>query len=190
MSKPCWPSKLDILGVYLTDAWPLGWGPDVRLEFFTPGENLCNCDYSPICGFTGWVVVSDYTLSLSLSHCGSFFISLFVEDILCYILISLISIFFENSCNFDVPMRWGGVSVLLHCIGRELQSIIVFVVSCAYFSLRHQILTLLYFHMALCLKLNHMYIYCLSTCAWENWNLDCWLNYPIEFLKLKCSKTI
>lgn len=50
------------------------------------GENFCNCDYPPICGSSqggGWILT---VLHLHLSYsslCGSFCISLAVEDLFC-----------------------------------------------------------------------------------------------------------
>ena len=47
------------------------------------GENLCNCDYPPICGSPIWVLTPLYLHPSYLSHCGSFFIALVVENLFC-----------------------------------------------------------------------------------------------------------
>ena len=47
------------------------------------GKNLCNCDYPPICGSPLWVLTPLYLHPSYLSHCGSFFIALVVENLFC-----------------------------------------------------------------------------------------------------------
>ena len=64
LSSWCWTPRLG----------SLMWGSDHSLL----GENLCSCDYPPICGLPTWGVGLTYTLHFcpsNLSHFGSFFVS-------------------------------------------------------------------------------------------------------------------
>lgn len=62
--SPVGSSKPDVLGAHPSSEGPLGWDPDVGSDPLLLGENLCHCDYPPICGHTSRVMSLDFTLSL------------------------------------------------------------------------------------------------------------------------------
>ena len=48
-----------------------------------PGENLCDCDYPPVCWLLSWVLTIPCLHPSHPSCCGSFFVSLVVEELSC-----------------------------------------------------------------------------------------------------------
>lgn len=79
-SEPCRPSKTNVLVACFPREGPLGGGPSVVL-----GEKLCNYNYSPIFGSPpstqgdgSWLY---HALPFYLPCCGSFSVSLVVEDL-------------------------------------------------------------------------------------------------------------
>lgn len=67
ISKPCWPSRADVLGFFLPSSGPLDEG--VKSDPLLLGENLFDCDCFPICelptqGCGSWM----YPVSLPPTH--------------------------------------------------------------------------------------------------------------------------
>ena len=105
--KPCSSSKLSILVAHIYVS-----GPHAGLENLTwisnlsfLRENLCNCDYSPVCESLIWKSSLDYTLSLPSFVCLIVVTwSLTVEIFSVSLLVILLNIYFINICNFNVFM--------------------------------------------------------------------------------------
>ena len=84
--KPCWPSKTSALEAHFPHAGPLGWGPQCGAwarHSLRRTSAIVIILLSVGCPPRGMGV--DYITSLFFlpSHCGSFFISLAVEDLFC-----------------------------------------------------------------------------------------------------------
>ena len=83
-SKPRWPSKPNILGAHLPGAGPLGQG--TQCGAWTPHSLRRDFAIVIIPLFVGypprvWVLTIAHLCPSYLSRCGSFFISLVVEDL-------------------------------------------------------------------------------------------------------------
>ena len=116
--KPHWPSKPNHSGVSSSQWRTPGLG---RLMWVSDplflGENVCNCNYSPVRGSSSQGMgLGSRVPGLCpyyLSRCGSFFISLVVEGLLWQIQVFLINSCSVNSCHFRVLMRESELRVFL-----------------------------------------------------------------------------
>lgn len=112
-SKPHWSSKPSALRTHLPCAGPQAREPDVGLKTLSPAVKLFSSLWVAHWGMwdlTIWRIHPTYP-----SPCGSFFMSLIVEDLFWWVSDFFVYGYSTDSCDFDVSVRRGEHRAFLLC---------------------------------------------------------------------------